>query len=291
MGIFLDALLDTAADTVKLLPFLYITYLLMEYLERKSGDRQVEALSGVGRFGPAIGAAFGVIPQCGFSAAASSLYAGGIISIGTLLSVFLSTSDEMLPIFISEQVAVPTILRILLTKALLGMISGFAVDAVLRKTRWKAKTEKRIHDLCEDEHCGCEEEDGNIFLAALKHTVHIILFIFIITFCVSVIVSLVGSDAIARFVGRIPVLGVFLAGLIGLIPNCAASVLITQLYLKGLLGAGQMITGLLVSAGVGLLVLFRTNQRHQSENIKITAMLYVIGIFWGLVIEFLGITF
>ena len=291
MEIIADALQDTVVDTLKLLPFLYITYVLMEYLERRSADKQVELLARVGRCAPAIGAAFGLIPQCGFSAAASSLYSGGLISIGTLLAVFLSTSDEMLPIFISQQVALPTILRVLLGKALIGMISGFAVDALLRKTRWKVKTAKRIHDLCEQDHCGCEEEEHGIFLAALIHTLQIALFIFLITLGVGIVVDLVGKDAIASFLGHVPVLGVFLAGLIGLIPNCAASVLITQLYLEGMLGAGQMMTGLLVSAGVGILVLFRTNRKHQGENIKITLMLYMIGIFWGLIIEGLGLTF
>lgn len=292
MEILLEAITDALTDTVRLIPFLYLTYLLMEFLERKAGEKFAGRLADVGRYGPVFGALFGIVPQCGFSAAASSLYSGGVISVGTLIAVFLSTSDEMLPIFISEHVDAPVIAKILLAKMVIGLISGLALDFFLRFTRYKHKTEKRIHDLCEQDHCGCEEEEeGSMWLAALRHTIQIIIFIFMITFVITLLVELVGQDALAGFMGRIPVLGVFLAGLIGLIPNCASSVVITQLYLQGLLGAGQMMTGLLVGAGVGLLVLFRTNRRHMSENIKITLILYVMGVAWGLLIEAAGFSF
>lgn len=293
-NLFLSALLDALEDTLKLIPFLLVTYILMEALERKTEDKSASLLAKSGPFGPVIGALVGVVPQCGFSAAASSLYAGGLISIGTLLSVFLSTSDEMLPIFISEQVAVPTIVRILLTKVVLGLVSGLLVDLVLRFTKWKDKVVRhRIHDLCEMEHCGCEEEEGGIggiLKSALVHTVNITVFVFLITLVLTLLVEGIGEEAIASFLSGKEIAGVLLAGLIGLIPNCAASVMITQLYLEGMLGAGQMMTGLLVGAGVGLLVLFRTNS-HPKENLKITALLYVIGVFWGLVMELFGITF
>ncbi len=293
-NLFLSALLDALEDTLKLIPFLLVTYILMEALERKTEDKSASLLAKSGPFGPVIGALVGVVPQCGFSAAASSLYAGGLISIGTLLSVFLSTSDEMLPIFISEQVAVPTIVRILLTKAVLGLVSGLLVDLVLYFTKWKNKVVRhRIHDLCEMEHCGCEEEEGGIggiLKSALVHTVNINVFVFLITLVLTLLVEGIGEEAIASFLSGKEIAGVLLAGLIGLIPNCAASVMITQLYLEGMLGAGQMMTGLLVGAGVGLLVLFRTNS-HPKENLKITALLYAIGVFWGLVMELFGITF
>ena len=291
MDMILDALLDAAVDTVKLIPFLFVTYLIMEALERKTSDHTTSLMARVGRFGPVVGALVGIVPQCGFSAAASSLYAGGLISIGTLMSVFLSTSDEMLPIFISEQVALPTIVRILASKALIGMVSGLAIDFLLRFTKYRSKTEKRIHDLCEEEHCGCEEEEGSILHSALVHTLHIVLFVFLITVALTIAVECLGEDRVAGFLTGKPVIGTLLAALFGLIPNCASSVLITQLYLDGMLGAGQMMAGLLVGAGVGLLVLFRTNDRHMSENIKATILLYVTGVFWGLLIELLGITF
>ena len=264
MEMILDALLDAAIDTVKLIPFLFITYLIMEALERKTSGHTTSLMSRVGRFGPIVGALVGIVPQCGFSAAASSLYAGGLISIGSLLSVFLSTSDEMLPIFISEQVAAPTILRILISKAVLGMLSGLLVDFLLRFTKYRSKTEKHVRDLCEEEHCGYEEEEGSVLHSALVHTLHIVLFVFLITVALTIAVESLGEERVAGFLTGKPVIGTFLAALFGLIPNCASSVLITQLYLDGMLGAGQMMAGRLVGAGVGLLVLFRTNDRSKS---------------------------
>lgn len=286
-----DALKDAAADTAKLIPFLFVTYLAMEALERRTSDHSAKLISSVGRFGPLVGAAVGIVPQCGFSAAAASLYSGGLISIGTLLAVFLSTSDEMLPIFISEQVELSVILRILLAKAALGAVSGLGVDFLLRFTRYKYKTEKHVRDLCDEEHCGYEKEEGSVFRSALVHTLHIILFVFVITVILTIAVEGLGESRVAGFLTGKPVFGTFLAAAFGLIPNCASSVLITQLYLDGMLGAGQMMAGLLVGAGVGLLVLFRTNDRHPKENIRIAAMLYVIGVFWGLLIELAGVTF
>ena len=286
-----DALLDAGLDTLKLIPFLFVTYLAMEYLERRTADKSVNLLQRVGRFGPAVGAAVGVVPQCGFSAAAASLYSGGLISIGTMLAVFLSTSDEMLPILISERVAVPAIVKILLCKAVIGALSGLTFDQFLRLTKYRHKTERRIHDLCEREHCGCEDEDeGSIVHAALVHTIHIVLFIFLISLLLTILVEGFGENRVAGILTDRPVAGTLLAALLGLIPNCASSVMITQLYLDGLLGAGQMMAGLLVSAGVGLLVLYRTNN-HLRENLKITAVLYGFGVFWGLLIELTGLAF
>ena len=291
MAMIGDALQDAAIDTIKLIPFLFVTYLVMEALERKTSDHTTNLIANVGHFGPVAGALVGIVPQCGFSAAAASLYSGGLISVGTLLAVFLSTSDEMLPIFISEQVALPSILRILLSKAVLGMVSGLAVDFLLRFTRYRSKTEKHVRDLCDEEHCGYEEEEGSVLHSALVHTLHIVLFVFLITVALTIAVESLGEERVAGFLTGRPVVGTFLAALFGLIPNCASSVLITQLYLDGMLGAGQMMAGLLVGAGVGLLVLFRTNDRHPKENIKVMGLLYCAGVFWGLVIELLGITF
>lgn len=289
--ILVESFTDAIIDTAKLIPFLYITYLIMEFIERKASDKSTETLASVGRFGPIFGGIVGVIPQCGFSASASSLYSGGILTIGTLLAVFLSTSDEMLPIFISEHLAAGSILRILAVKAAIGVISGLGFDFLLRFTKYKYKTEKRIHDLCENEHCHCEdEEEGNIFLASLIHTLHISLFVFLISFALTLAMEGLGADVIGSFLTNRPIIGVLLSALIGLIPNCASSVMITQFYLNGLLNAGQMMAGLLVGAGVGLLILFRTN-RHLRENIRITGVLYAFGVFWGLLIELTGIAF
>ena len=341
MEMILDALLDAVLDTAKLIPFLFITYMGMEYLEHKAEKHTTGMLEKAGHFGPLIGAAVGILPQCGFSAAASSLFAGGVISVGTLIAVFLSTSDERLPIFISEGVHPATMLRILATKAILGLISGFLLDIFMRHGRHTKAPEKHIHDLCVHEHCDCNEEEEEeelhtevahtheanaddhahrhvaeehhshehasahahaghhhhhqkgfmgIAMPALHHTIQITGFIFFITLIITLLVEGIGAEAIGHFLSGKPIVGVFLAGVVGLIPNCAASVSITQLYLMGILNAGQMMAGLLVGAGVGLLVLFRTND-HPNENLRITIMLYGLGVFWGLVIEYLGIVF
>ncbi|MDD6551735.1 MAG: putative manganese transporter [Lachnospiraceae bacterium] len=286
MTIFIDALIDSLFDTLKLIPFLFITYLLMEYLEHHTASKITGLLARMGKAGPLFGGLFGIVPQCGFSASAASLYSGGVITLGTMLAVFLSTSDEMLPIFISEQVAPTRILSILGTKAVFGIISGLLVDAVLRHTRWRDKGDKNIHDLCIEEHADYEsDEKGGILRAALTHTVNIVIFIFVITLVLTLLVDAIGQNRIASFLNAIPILGVFLAALIGLIPNCGASVALTQLYLAGMMSVGQMMAGLLVGAGVGLLVLFRTNHHHLRENIKITVLLYCIGVLWGIILE------
>lgn len=282
-----DVMLDTLKDTAKLLPFLFLTYLVMEYLEHKTGEKSARMMGKAGRFGPLFGAAAGVVPQCGFSAAASSLFSGGVITVGTLLAIFLSTSDEMLPIFLSEAVRIPTILKILLTKAAIGAVTGLLIDFLFRSLKAGRGKEKDIHDLCTHEHCHCE--DG-ILKSALNHTLRIAVFIFLVSFGIGLMIESAGEAAISGFLSNQPVLGVFLAGVIGLIPNCASSVVITELYLQGLLGAGQMMSGLLVGAGVGILVLFRTNQNLR-ENLKITGILYGAGALWGLLIEVTGVVF
>ncbi|MDD3278349.1 MAG: putative manganese transporter [Lachnospiraceae bacterium] len=295
---FIDVLKDTVIDTVKLLPFLFLTYLAMEYLEHKTGEKSKHMLKGAGKLGPVAGGLIGAFPQCGFSAAASSLYSGGVITMGTLLAVFLSTSDEMLPIFISEAVPVSMILKILGIKVVLGIVTGLLIDLGLKFVLGKQQEieekhhhhkehhEKDIHDLCEHEHCHCEE--GSILKSALLHTVQITLFIFLISFVIGFAVELVGQEQIAAVLANRPIVGVFLAGIVGLIPNCAASVVITQLYLAGVLGLGQMMAGLLVGAGVGILVLCRTN-KNAKENLSIIALLYGTGVIWGILIELTGI--
>lgn len=282
-----DVLLDALLDTVRLLPFLFLTYLLMEYLEHKTGQKSARMMGRAGKLGPLLGAAAGAVPQCGFSAAAASLFSGGVITLGTLLSIFLSTSDEMLPILISEAVAIPVILKILAAKAAIGAATGFIVDLLIRRKTDQHGHHKDIHDLCEHEHCHCE--DG-ILKSALRHTIQIMLFILVISFFIGLAIEAAGEEALAGFLTGQPVFGVFLAGIIGLIPNCVSSVVITELYLQGILGAGQMMAGLLVGAGVGILVLFRTN-RSLKENLKVTAALYAAGVAWGLLIELTGVVF
>ena len=301
-------------DTLYLIPFLFVTYLAMEWLEHKAGDKAEEAVRRAGAAGPVVGALVGIVPQCGFSAAAATLWAGRVITLGTLFAVFLSTSDEMLPIFLAEQVAPMTILKIMGVKLIIGMVMGFVVDAAIRLAR-RDREKLRIHELCERDHCHCNgdcetceqqpelaydfehdeehehhHEGGSILRSALKHTVQVTVFIFAITLVLDGALELVGEDALAAFLGSNPVLSVLGSALVGLIPNCAASVVIAQLYVEGALGAGAMMAGLLVSAGVGLLVLFRTN-RGLRQNLIVLAGLWATGAFWGLIISAFGIVF
>jgi hypothetical protein len=292
MEIVLEILEDALLDTVKLVPFLFVTYLAMEALEHRAGERAREAIRKAGVAGPLVGAVLGVFPQCGFSAAAATFYAGRVVSLGTLCAVFLSTSDEMLPILLAEQADGALILKILGMKLAIGMFMGFALDLGIRLGRKRdGKQDKaalHIHELCEHEGCACHDEKGGVLRSAVRHTVQVTLFIFLITLVLGGLIALVGEDALAGLISTNPELSVFVSALVGLIPNCAASVAITQLYLEGVLGTGAMMAGLLVSAGIGLLVLFRTNRRMK-ENLAILLGLYATGTIWGLLISLLGI--
>ncbi len=277
----IDVILDTLLDVVKLLPFLFLTYLVMEYLEHKTGDKAETIVKKAGRFGPVIGGALGIVPQCGFSAAASNLYAGRVISLGTLMAIYLSTSDEMLPILISEQASPGVIVKILLAKALIGMTAGMVIDTLLRKRG--LEEHEHIHDICEHEHCHCEK---GIFRSALSHTAQITFFILLITFALNLLLNFVGEDVLANLILSKPVVGPILASLVGLIPNCAGSVVITQLYLENVIGIGAAMAGLLTGSGVGLLVLFRVNH-NRKENLRILGLLYGIGVLAGVVTDLL----
>ena len=277
----------TIKDSVKLLPFLFFTYLLMELLEHTTGGKVQNKIKDAGKVGPLWGGLLGIMPQCGFSAAAASLYAGRVITVGTLLAVFLSTSDEMLPIFISESVALATIIKILAAKVCIAIISGFLAELVYVNVFKKKEKDMDIHVVCEEEHCSCE--DG-VLKSALKHTLKIFVYILLITFILTLVIEMIGEDHLAVVFQNIPVVGEMIAALVGLIPNCASSVVITELYLSGIIGAGAMMSGLLVNAGVGLLVLFRLN-RNWKQNAGIMAALYGFGVVWGVIIELLGIVF
>ncbi len=282
-----EILFDTLLDSVKILPFLFLTYLVMELLEHKTGGKSKDQIRRARWSGPIWGGLLGVIPQCGFSTAASSLYAGRVITVGTLLAVYFSTSDEMLPIMISQAVPVPVMIKILGTKAIIAIISGMVVEVVYTRVLKKQEKEMDIHVVCEEEHCKCE--DG-IVKSAAKHTIKIFFYLLLISFVLNVIVGIIGEDTLAQFFVGTPVIGELIAALVGLIPNCASSVVITELYLDGIIGAGEMMSGLLVNAGVGLLVLFRLN-RNGKQNAGIIATLYGLGVFWGVIIDLIGITF
>ena len=281
----LDILLDAVIDSVKLLPFLFITYLIMEYIEHKTSNKAKETIKKSGKWGPLVGSILGIVPQCGFSVSATNLYATRVITLGTLIAVYLSTSDEMLPIFISEAVSPIIILKILGIKLVIGMIAGFLIDFVLRK-RHKNPEDEKIVDLCEKEHCHCEH---GIIKSALKHTLNIFIFIFIVNIVMGLLIHLIGEDKIAGFFSSVPILGPVISGLVGLIPNCASSVIITQLYLDNVISVSTMLSGLLVGAGIGLAVLFKTNKGIK-ENLKIVGLLYAIGVISGIILELVGFT-
>ena len=281
-----EALTDALFDTGKVLPFLFLTYLVMEWLEHKTGSRTQAAIRRAGKMGPFFGGVLGIFPQCGFSAAAANLYAGGLITAGTLAAVFLSTSDEMLPIFLSEAVPAGTIMKVLIIKMLLGVVSGFLLDFLYHRLLRREIRYKNIHTMCESEHCRCEE---GIVSSAVRHTLQITLFIFLITVALNILIEGMGEDRLSGLVLNVPVVGELIAGLIGLIPNCAASVVITRLYLEGIIGAGPMMTGLLAGAGVGVLLLCRMNHGRVKQNVGIVAYLYLSSVAWGILIDLLGL--
>lgn len=284
----LEIVEDTLIDGIRLLPFLFITYLIMEYIEHKMGDKSKNTIKKSGKFGPFLGGILGVFPQCGFSVSATNLYAGRVITLGTLIAVYLSTSDEMLPIFISEAVSPITILKILGIKLVIGIIAGFIIDLVINlfnRNKTKMKNNEITH-ICEEEHCHCNE--NGIFKSAVYHTLNIFLFIILITFIINIGVHFIGEEQIASWILNKPFIGPIISSLIGLIPNCAASVIITNMYLENVISLGSMIAGLLTGAGVGLAVLFKTNDKLK-ENISIIVLLYVIGVISGILIDSIGI--
>lgn len=280
----IDVIKDTLFDSVKLLPFLFLAYLLMEYLEHKTGNKTKDIVKKSGKLGPLWGGIIGIFPQCGFSAAAANLYTGKIITMGTLIAVFLSTSDEMLPILISEAAPASLIFKILAIKLVVGIIAGFIIDLVIRATgkNKKEETEEAVGHMCEHEHCDCEH---GIFKSALKHTINIFIFITIITFSINTLIHFIGEETIEKAIAGVPVLGILVSSIFGLIPNCAGSVIITELYLSNLISFGSMIAGLLVGSGIGILVLFKSN-KNIKENLTITGLLMLVGIIIGLIIDF-----
>lgn len=277
-----DIILDSLLDTAKLIPFLLLTYIVMEYLEHRAGAATTRLVRRAGKWGPVLGAAVGVVPQCGFSAAASNLYAGRIISLGTLVAIFLSTSDEMLPILISAHASPVLIAWILGIKMAMGLIAGLCIDVFFRGKR---EQQEHIHELCEHDHCGCEK---GILKSAFLHTLQIAVFILIINLVLNIVLEQVGGEALSRWIWNKPVVGQLLSGAVGLIPNCASSVAITQLYLEGAMNFGAMISGLLSNTGVGLLILCRVN-RHRGENLKIIGLLYGLSVAGGIVAGLLPI--
>ena len=279
----IEVIIDTLLDTLKLLPFLYLTYLLMEFLEHRSAGAAEGLLKRSGQVGPLLGSALGILPQCGFSAAATGLYTGRIITTGTLIAVFLSTSDEMLPVLISEGAPVVFIVKILAAKLLIGTVAGFAVDFIISLINKKRKVsaQPQIEELCEREGCRC---GSNFALSALTHTLRITVFILIFSFALNTAIHFVGEDTISSIVLERHLLGNIVAAMIGIIPNCASSIILTELHLGGVISVGSMLSGLLVNAGVAVALLFRNN-RPIKDSFKIVGILLLVGILSGFLID------
>ena len=277
----LHVLWHAALDTAKLLPFLFLTYLLMEVLEHKAGDGAKKAIARAGRMGPLMGALLGLVPQCGFSAVAAGLFAARVVTPGTVIAVFLATSDEMLPVLLGAGVSVTRVLSILGIKLVLAALCGFATDLVLRR---RIQT-PHVESFCDEEHCHCER---GVLPSALHHTLHIGLFVLVVNVLVGFVLEMVSADALASLLGGVPVLGEAVTALVGLIPNCAASVAVTTLYARGVITAGAMLAGLLTGAGAGLLVLFRTN-KSVLQNFLFVLALFLFGVFFGSALQYTGI--
>lgn len=265
----LDILLDALIDVLKLLPFLFLSFAIMELIEHKLNNKK--KLNKINKFGPLAGSTLGIIPQCGFSALASNLYAARVITLGTLISIYLSTSDEMIPIMISHGTDINIILKILLYKFVLGLFFGILIDIVYQK---KSKTE--ISHFCEEDHCHCEE---SILKSSIIHTLKIALFIFIINIILN---ALIDDKLIINFINNNKVLMPIVTSIFGLIPNCAASVIITELYLNNIINFGSCLSGLLAGSGVGLLVLFKQN-KNLKQNILILILLLIIASICGII--------
>lgn len=272
----LDILLDTFLDSLKLLPFLLITYLLMEYLEHKSLKSNTRLMEKSGKLGPLWGSILGVLPQCGFSVASSNLYVSRVISLGTLISIYLSTSDEMLVVLLSKSVSIKIILLLVILKVLVGMSFGFLIDFLFRK-----KNNNFDSELCEREDCHC---GSNIFTSSIKHTFNTYIFILGVTFLFNVLTSFVSMDKVSLFLRNFSFLTPFILGVIGLIPSCASSVIITELFLDNVISLGSALAGLFANSGVALAVLFRNN-KNRKENFLILGILYIISVVSGIIIN------
>ena len=272
---------EPVIDTLKILPLLFIAYLLMELLEKKASSKMENTLGKIGKAGPVVGSLLGCVPQCGFSGASANLYTAGIITEGTLIAVFLSTSDEAIVLMLSSLAPVKTIGKLILVKVLIGVVAGYLIDFINRKR----KITKIPVDMCRD--CGCDEDEG-IFKPALKHTVKIGVFIFIVNFVLFNIASVLGEDFINSILLSGSFFQPFITGLVGLIPNCAVSAAITELYACGTLSFGSAVAGLCSGAGVGLAVLFKANPIKR-ENLRIVWTLYIIAVISGIVLNILGI--
>lgn len=285
-GIFDEVILHALLDTLKIILFLFLAYLLMEFIEHKASERIEGFIKKAGVLGPLAGGLLGVVPQCGFSAVAANFYTARVISIGTIVAVFLSTSDEMLPIMISGSIPAGTVFAILGYKLFVAVIVGFAIDFVLRLMHRDVQKEIDIDEICENDNCHCEK---GIFHSALHHTLTVGSFILLVTLAINLLVFLIGEDNLAAVMYNRPFIGHLIAAIFGLIPNCAASVALTEFCIEGYITVGTMLSGLFSGAGVGLIVLFKVNKKKK-ENLIILTILVVSGVLFGMLADIIGLS-
>lgn len=262
---------EAILDTLKLLPFLFISFVIMEFIEHKINSKK--KLQKINKYGPLAGAVLGLVPQCGFSVLGATLYSAKVITLGTLFAIFLSTSDEMLPILIANQTDIETIIKLLFTKFILGLSFGILVDIL-----YKTKLSNNINGICDNDNCHCK--DG-LIKSSIIHTLKIAMFIFVINLILNLVIDV---DALSNFTNDNKILSPILSSIIGLIPNCASSVVITELYLEGAISFGSCISGLLTGSGLGLLILFKQN-KNLKENILILTILVVFSSICGIILN------
>ena len=290
-GGFMDIVLDTLLDGLKLIPFLFIAFIIIELIEHKLSKKTEKVIAKAGKGGPILGALLGGIPQCGFSVVATNLYITRIISLGTLISIYLSTSDEMIPVLLSSDAPISKVLILVGIKVLIGMVTGFVIDLIFRETHKKEekKNKKHAHEdfhVCEEEHCHCEE---SILKSSIIHTLKTLGFILLITFGLNLLFGyVISEEVVEEFMESHKLLAPMFASLIGLIPNCGASVMISQIYVEGVITFGTAMAGLLTNSGLALLVLFKQN-KNIKETLKILALIYFLGIAFGYIFNVLGI--
>ena len=271
-------MIDFIQETLLLLPFLFVTYLVLEAIEAKAGSALERFLERARSVGPAAGALAGAIPQCGVSAAAASFYAGGVITVGTLIAVFLSTSDELIPVLISSRAPTALMVKIVGIKIVCALGVGFLANGVLSFLR-HMRREVSVHELCEHSRCGCREHKG-ILVPALIHTAEIFVFIVVISGAIEVCMHFFGEDCLESLRLNRPYFGELAAGALGLIPNCAVSVAGAKLYLSGAMSPAALMASSFTGSGLGLLVLFRTN-RNFKENLSVLLVVYLVGVMLG----------
>lgn len=280
-----DVIIHSLTETIMIIPFLFVVYILIEYIEKNSSSRIQYALSHSGAYSPIVGAGLGAIPQCGISAIIANLFSNGMITIGTVVAVFLATSDEMIPILLSSGIPALTVIRIVVYKVGVAMFAGITIDVFYRLIT-KHKPCATVNDCC-DGSCHCEQH--GIIHGALHHTLSVGGFILLCNLIVNLLLFFIGKETLSYIVSSVPIIGHIISALCGLIPNCAISVVLSTLYAEGVISIGIMLSGLFTGAGVGMLVLLKTHKCK--KEVLMTLVLTVIsGLIFGLVADIPVIT-